>query len=676
MSRNMIKKRIAVLTVSALTAGVFSVASAPAVNAAVVPVGGLNIATTNSDTGSFILTAAGGDTTADRSVGFVTVTSPDVGGAQVAVGTTGRYLLAGSAGTAVMLNSGSLAVSMSATAGATNAVSLVVSGGTLSNANQQLIATTSSQIVTSTSVTLTTGAAHGIVAGQVITVTGLTKSTANIASVTVASVTATTITYPVAGLTGGADSSDTTGRIAVATAFNGSSTALSRAVASTAGLAAIVRPNALATSMTISAYEGASVTAAAPSLGTLLGQWVITIATASGTGTFSPAFSFVGTTPLATTAAIASSVDVSTSSVYAGAPLFIQVIGKNAYGQALTTGTYTATSTNNAVINWGVAANATAAGSLTIASKTSSGSDQLRIDPASALTTTTTTITISHDGVPVTTRTLTFYGEVKSIVIESVKAGQVGTAIGGVLATAYATYSMRDSAGGKVNAPAALFNAVTANSTITAGAATTRLPRRSTQTAAPDQVTSAVAALIGSGADGVFAFTCGSTPGKNNANITHVNAISGATITAEVKDIGCYGPLATYTVSTDKAKYAVGEIATITILGKDAVGNPVPDMQTLTANSISVGGGALTVAVAASDVFTAGKAEYKAQMTTAGTFNVVVSLPGLTTTSATAGYSVTSGDVTNAAVLQSIVALIASINKQIAALQKLILARR
>jgi hypothetical protein len=93
------------------------------------------------------------------------------------------------------------------------------------------------------------------------------------------------------------------------------------------------------------------------------------------------------------------------------------------------------------------------------------------------------------------------------------------------------------------------------------------------------------------------------------------------------------------------------------------------------ANLVSVGGGSLTVASAANDVFTTGVRTYKAQMTTAGTFNTVVSIAGGTTKSATAKYTVTDGGVSNAEVLKSIVALIASINKQIQALQKLILKR-
>jgi len=129
-------------------------------------------------------------------------------------------------------------------------------------------------------------------------------------------------------------------------------------------------------------------------------------------------------------------------------------------------------------------------------------------------------------------------------------------------------------------------------------------------------------------------------------------------------------------LSTDKASYAVGEVATITITAKDSTGNPVADSTAMETGSVSVGGGSLTRAIATTDYFTGGTRTVQAQMTTAGSFNTVVTLTGSTTTSATTGYKVTDGAVSNAEVLKSIVALIASINKQIAALQKLILARR
>ena len=83
---------------------------------------------------------------------------------------------------------------------------------------------------------------------------------------------------------------------------------------------------------------------------------------------------------------------------------------------------------------------------------------------------------------------------------------------------------------------------------------------------------------------------------------------------------------------------------------------------------------------AATDFFAGGVAKYTFIVgATDGDYQMAVNLTGITTDTAKAvKYSVKSSTatVTNAQVLQSIVALIASINKQIQALQKLILARR
>jgi hypothetical protein len=61
MSTKTLRKRIAVVAVSALTAGLFSVVSTPVANAAFTPEATINIATTNSATGTPTI-ANGGDT--------------------------------------------------------------------------------------------------------------------------------------------------------------------------------------------------------------------------------------------------------------------------------------------------------------------------------------------------------------------------------------------------------------------------------------------------------------------------------------------------------------------------------------------------------------------------------------------------------------------------------------
>ena len=596
MSTKTIKQRIALVAVSALTAGLFSVVSAPASYAADNAAPGstsvdgidatLNIATTTNTSGLAVL----GTTDANRSsVGLLA--TGDLDGTRKAQTTQ----------TATLLSNGTLVVYTSSAV--TKVAMISVTGGTISEAQ-------------------TADAINS----------GLTAA-ANLAGT-------------------GADE-----------------------------LVVAIKPNAGATTMTVSATQGAAVTSVATAgSGTAIGSWVISIQTTIATDVYSPSLSAVAITTTATAAAITTSVDASTSGVLAGNPLFIQMINKNPYGSALAGGTYVATATNGATVAWGALAgtgSATAAGSLSVATLTpGDGTDQLRIDPSQSVTTSTTTVTITHNGSPVTTKTLTFYGEVKKIVIESVKSGLLGTSTagGGSTATAYAVYSYRDSADGKVPGGAATFSALTATSIISTGVSV-RAPSRSVQAAVGGTViTAALSTEIGVGTDGVFAFTCTTTPGATSVSISTTNTISLATITAPVA-IACYGPIATYTVSTDKASYAVGEVATITINAKDAVGNPVADSTVLTAASVSVGGGSLTKAIAGTELFAAGKVTVQAQMTTAGKFNTVVTLAGSTTTTATTGYTVTDGAVSNAEVLKSIVALIASINKQIQALQKLILKR-
>ena len=135
----------------------------------------------------------------------------------------------------------------------------------------------------------------------------------------------------------------------------------------------------------------------------------------------------------------------------------------------------------------------------------------------------------------------------------------------------------------------------------------------------------------------------------------------------------------------------MGSIATLTIKATDLDGNAVSDYSVLgtagaAATAIAITCGSQMVAVSTpldANLFTAGVATYKyAVGTTAGSYNCVVDLPKWNATSTpqaaqTIAYTIAGdGSVSNAEVLKSIVALIASINKQIAALQKLILARR
>jgi hypothetical protein len=257
MSTKSMKQRIALVAVSALTAGFLSVVSTPAANAAVgdVTANTLWLASTNSTTTSAVLTAAGGDTAADKSKGFLAITNT-AGTVQV----DGTGVAAGATGTAVATATSQLVFNVKGGA-ITDAVSLSVSGGTITSANQGLISVANSTCATNV-VTLTF-AAHGLIAGQTITITGLAQADMNTTTTVATVVSATSITYAKTCVNK-ADAADAAGRVAVALTFNGNANTVVRAAAAIPTIAAVVAPNAGATSMTVSAYKGTGVSSTLP----------------------------------------------------------------------------------------------------------------------------------------------------------------------------------------------------------------------------------------------------------------------------------------------------------------------------------------------------------------------------------------------------------------------------
>jgi hypothetical protein len=149
--------------------------------------------------------------------------------------------------------------------------------------------------------------------------------------------------------------------------------------------------------------------------------------------------------------------------------------------------------------------------------------------------------------------------------------------------------------------------------------------------------------------------------------------VDSAAITATVS----FG-LNSFEVSWDKVTYSSGDLAKLTISGKDIVGNVIADNVPLTGYEGAVAAGFTSVGTAcsATRVFSAGKVvcTYSAGNTD-GSYSYSFDVTTATAQDPVVGAIKISGNTgtTNAEVLKSIVALIASINKQIAALQKLIL---
>ena len=413
-------------------------------------------------------------------------------------------------------------------------------------------------------------------------------------------------------------------------------------------------------------------TAAATLTPTVANSIAVTVVAACSTGEFSAAYSDVSTVDSGTDSSWTANVDEALAAS-AGTSLYIRVDGDNAYNANLTTGTYFAQATNGALLNWGGSIGTAPLKGVATAATLASDADGavvLRVDPASAVNGGSTTVTITHNGTAVTTKTLTFFAEAKSISVNTVRAGRTNTSNGSSNASGYILYTFKDASGNTVPGSAAAFATTSASQRIPTATSLKAPTIAATSTGvASSGLADAQETIIGSTASGVMNYDCGTSAGTQAFTIYAINDVTGDTLTATV-NAACYGGNSTYAVSMDKAAYKVGEVATITITAKDSGGNPVSDNTTLPASSVSVGGGALTATIAGTEVFTGGTITLKAQITTAGSFNTVVAIPGTVTGSATAAYTVTDGAVSNAEVLAAIVKLIASINKQIKALQK------
>jgi hypothetical protein len=271
-----------------------------------------------------------------------------------------------------------------------------------------------------------------------------------------------------------------------------------------------------------------------------------------------------------------------------------------------------------------------------------------------------TVVTLSVNGTVWTSKALTITGDVTSVKVVKYTTGRYstsGTVTGTLLAYAY------DSAGNQVartiSAVGSYYDSVVSSSSSTI-------------------TTSATTYATGT-------YTCASR-GSAKGQYYIVNTAL-KTILSNVVDLRCAGDPYTYTASLDKATYAPGEIATLTITAKDSKGNltnGVAELGTTGTYAVTISGGQMTAVTTPSTVDTFTDAEgakvYKFTVgTTEGSFQMIVDLPKWTVAGNGAGDAVTvaysikapsTGAVSNAEVLAAIVKLIASINKQIRALQK------
>ena len=428
-----------------------------------------------------------------------------------------------------------------------------------------------------------------------------------------------------------------------------------------ADFAFAVTPNPGSTTITVRLFDAAAATTSS-SGGTQVALMTITVGTSANVGVFAASESFASVVSTAASGAHATNSDTANANLVAnGGEGIIALTARDGLGaQQPTSSIITATATNGAVVAFSSGAQLGAS-----TSKAYGGTfENIYVAQGTANKGITTTVTVSVDGVTWTSKTFVLYGAVNTIAIGSPSVGQKS-------GTGAFYLEVRDDnnqllASVTPSADSSLYNS---------------------------SVTSVTPAVSSGSAASAQSFACSAIVGTGKIQYYHTNAAA-KKILSNVLDVSCAGDPYTWTASLDKASYAPGDIATLTISAKDSKGfatNETVTLGTATSAELVVSGAEMTAvstptnadkfssaAGARTYKFTVGKEE--------GAYNMVIQMPkwsgGANSSAVTQGavtvpYKVagTTATVTNADVLKSIVSLIASINKQIQALQKLILRR-
>ena len=425
----------------------------------------------------------------------------------------------------------------------------------------------------------------------------------------------------------------------------------------------VFRPNAGVTSMTINSYA----TTSARLAGTIANALIVTVASTSSVGQFSYADSAAsvyasgtGTTPSTYVDGVSAALKVTPTTSASRINYSVKDVNGNAMSAALT----------QAVATGGCVLSSNGTDFTGTSSAVTGATGSFYVARSVALSPFACTIALSVNGAAWVTKSITFQGKVTKV---EVIDGQAGISFGKAKAESSAAvfyYRALDAAGNAIHG-VTVTNEPVATSTYT-----------SLDTSATTVTTT--------GSDpAAAAVTCSTTAGSFDFNLRTVNDAY-EVVKSPVYKMYCYGDAVNYKASFDKASYVPGDIATLTITATDAKGNTTNDYET-----IGTGSGALAPSIAGSnmtavtaptsaDKFTGGKKTYKFIVgSTEGSYQMAVDLPDLNNTTysqaaITVPYTIkaSTSSVSNADVLKSIVSLIASINKQIQALQKLILARR
>ena len=448
-------------------------------------------------------------------------------------------------------------------------------------------------------------------------------------------------------------------------------------------------------------HDGATAPTLASPAVSLGAAITVTVVASSAGGSYSAAYSACNVAPAnAAITAGAGTAGIDNTVVFTnGDSAYINFDLNDAYNANLSAGNIVATATNGALVNIGTGSSGATVGTTSTDVDYQNGSAYtVRVNQGTSGAPVTTTVTITYNGTTVCTKTITIRGALDKITVDQVGVQNTSGSFSdstaqwsyqntGLWLTNGSLFRVRgvDSAGNVVRTDSGGTLAAVAS---TLGVQVPALAVNTTQLASTNTASSMSSYAYGS-------WSCGASAGQTSVKVQWTETATGKVTTSDAFTARCAGSASggSYTVSMDKAAYNLGDLAKVTVSFADTNGNPVNTVGSVGANTwnlpfltgVDLASGlgsnaASSTAVTAAD----GKIIYTLTVgststaVTAGTYTGIVdfSVPAKGT-KATPTYKLSTGsaDVSFTEVLKSVVALIASINKQIAALQKLILRR-
>jgi len=418
-------------------------------------------------------------------------------------------------------------------------------------------------------------------------------------------------------------------------------------------------------------YQNIDTSAGTTTVVDTLTIYVVASAASSTSGVVSVADSFFYRSATCVTGA-ATNVDAVTSNGANGSVAYISMLLNDGYGVVnATAGALVATSSSKdalvAIDGAPTATSTSTAVGAELADGTSNDGACIGIAQATANKAVTTTVTVTFNGVVIGSKTVTIVGQLASLTMSNTAAAGLAVAPRSSSSGTHFYVLGYDAAGNRV--------ATSGTPTVDSAGLT---PIVSNVT-----VSGALGASDSPGKSGYFTCASSTSSGSADVRVKHVDSV-GTTIYSNTVKAQCGGTTPySITASLDKASYVPGDVATLTVKATDSKGAVVADTTT-TGAGYSVAGSNMTAVTAPStaDTFTWGTKTYKFVVgSTEGSYQMSVSAPAYAAygvTDQTVPYSIkaSTATVSNADVLKSIVALTASINKQIQALQALILKKK